>query len=338
MDNAKMEEKVRGQQKTLNTSADIKDDRAQGLRKKQKNIDNVVKYAGMAGTLGVGTLLSGKIKHAGETDAAIGSNFRVKQVADEREQVKNDSNKAILSSMDNMGKSSFTRTASALEAMDRGLLTSNQAKRKKSDIIDSMGGKNKDGDWKDKKLGSVVDSVITKNYPGATKPFENLDSKDSKLRKKAEEGIASGARKGTYSLELDTDTLEKTIDVLAKNIGTKDFVSQFNGIKDPSKKSDVVSYLKNSNSFESKEKLARITDMNTAFGNKPDAQASKEKALGKFSSEDLNDVFRKGSAVQQNAIKDVITNNNTTTNKIDILVNAKNELDSNSLMKRKLGL
>ena len=70
-------------------------------------------------------------------------------------------------------------------------------------------------------------------------------------------------------------------------------------------------------------------------------QAGKEKALSNFSLEDLADVFRKGTAVQQQAIKDAVSGS-AVVNKIDIFANAKNELAGTSPamndMRTKLGI
>jgi len=296
-------------------------------------------FGGVPGLIAAGTFGAAQgMKRAGAKDLDIGSNFRTKTVSENREKMKNDSNESVLATMDDYTKSAFTRTAATLEAMSRKLLSGNQAKLKVKEIKSNMGGTNKKGEWRDSKLGNYVDAVVDKNYPVASRTFQNLDSKDPNIKGKAAKTVSDRFRDGTYTLDLDASTLGKSMDILTRALKTKDFVAQFKALKDTSKKDTIVNQLKSLPSFEAKEKLARVKDLDTAFGSD---QSGKEKALANFSFTDLTEIFRKGSKVEQEAIKKAVAGSNQK-NKLDIFVNAKNELEGNSLavidMRRKLGL
>lgn len=308
----------------LKTSIETKENKAQRLRKKQAKIDKGVKYGlmgagavfGLAtGGLGAGLVgvaagmgapkLSKKIKEAGETDLNIAGNYRTKALTEAKDKMKYESNEQVIATMDDASKNSFVRAAAAMEAMDRKLLSLDQVKVKKEEIRDSMGGKDKKtGEWKDKRVGSYVDNTLEKNYVGATKTFDDLESEDENKKQKTRRTVMDRVEQHVYTLDsMDTGSVEKHIDLLTTALKTKDFVGQYDGLKDSSKKDATVEALKNSNTFESKEKLGRIKDLDTAFGSD---QTGKEKALGNFNFDDLAEVFRKGTKVQQDALKDAV--------------------------------
>ena len=346
-----------------------KENQSKDYRTKQNKIDKAVKYAmpvvgatagiltgglggvALAAGLGIGVpKIGSSIKHAGETDLGLASNYRLRQITEAKDKMKMDSNDDVLATMDDASKSAFTRAAAAMEAMDRSLLSLNDATNKKDEIKSVIGGKTADGGWKDKKVGSYVENMMEKKYPGATKVFEDRDhpdlaSSDPKKRAAAEKKqqmakktIASNYESGIYSLDLDTGTLEKSINTLAMVMRNGEFAKQFKALKSQSKKDSLVKALKSDGSQGAKEKLAIVKDLDFAFGAD---QAGKEKALSNFSLEDLADVFIKGTAVQQQAIKDAVSGS-AVVNKIDIFANAKNELAGTSPamndMRTKLGI
>lgn len=339
----------------LAVEAKAKEDVAAEKRTKQNKTDKWVKYgAPVVGTLlgavtgGAGGILTGAIagaatnklgknvKHAGEQDLGLASNWRLKQITETKDKMKSDSNENVLAAMDDSSKDAFSRAAAAMEAMDRQIISLNDAENKKKEIRATMGGVKKDGGWKDKKVGSYVENMFDRKYPGGNQIFEALNNPDLKsadpMKKKAAEEkkadaemkIGSRIEQGTYGLELDTGTLEKSMTYFANTLRNSEFIKQFKSLKDQSKKDAIVSLLEKEGSQGAKEKLASIKDLELAFG--PD-QEGKEIALGNMSMEDLSDVFRKGTAGQQQAIIDAVSSSSKAPrDRINIFNNAKNSL------------
>lgn len=349
--NDEMQEMVQKKTGSMNKTIETKEQEASRLRKRQARIDKGMKYGLIASAALTGGLTAGgglmlglagaglaggaakevpqlgkKIKKDSDIDLNIASNFRAKMLSESKDKMKHESNDRIIATMDDASQSPFVRAAAALEAMDRKILSLDQAQRKKEEIRSSFGGADKKtGEWKDKKLGSYVEGSLEKNYIGATKVFEDLNSDDSGKKEKARRTIMDRYEQGVYSLDLDTGTLEKSMGMLTTALKTGAFVKQFDSLKDSTKKDAIVEALKKENSFAAKEKLSRVRDLDTAFGNDNEG---KMKALGNMGFDDLQDVFRKpGTIKAQDAIKKTITDSGRDRDgKINIFTTAKNEL------------
>lgn len=341
-DNKEMQSIISRGGSIANAQADRKEKEAQELRQDQALYDKMAKYGMMAAggvvaaaTGGLGGLaiasvvpkIAKGVKNAGQTDLDIASGFRVSAVSEAREKTKHESDDQVIAMMDDSSQSAFTRMAAALESMDRGLLSLNQVKLKKEEIKNSMGGADSQGGWKDKKMGSYVENIIAKKYVGASKDFENLDSKDQKVKDKAERTVSEKFKSGTYSLDsLDEGSLKRSMDILSHSLSTRDFVRQFDGLKDALKKASIIKGLKSVDSFEAKEKLFRVSDLKTAFGND---QAGKEQALGNLKYKDIDDVT--DSTEKTQAIVEAIqASSKPQQNRIDLFVNAKLDLQGGS--------
>ena len=350
MSHEAMETNVKRTTEQLNSDVMSKDIEATQLRKKQAKVDKAVKYGlvgvgavagamtgGLAG-VGIGAAvglgapkLGQKVAEAGTTDLNIASNYKTKALSEAKDKMKYESNEGVIATMDDSSKSAFVRTAAALEAMDRKLLSLDQVKAKKEEIAQSMGGKDSKGDWKDKKIGSYVENTMEKNYVGATKTFDELDSSDEVKKQKARRTVMDRVEQGTYSLDsMDTGSLEKSMDLLATSLKAGAFVKQYDGLKDSSKKDAIIDALKKSESFGAKEKLGRIKNLDLAFGND---QAGKQKALGNFSFDDLTEVFRKGTKEQQDALKSAVANIQPN-ERLSTFKNAQNQLQNSSPQSR----
>ena len=370
MSDEKMGDSVKTKTQELDISATEMENKSKEARTRQNKIDKIAKY-GMIGagvataalTGGIGGVALGagvglgipklgdKIKHAGEKDLNIASNWRLRQVTEAKDKMKTDSNADVLATMDNSSKSAFVRAAAAMEAIDRDLLSSNDARNKKEEIRDSLGGANSKGEWKDKKLGSYVTNSLEKHYPSAVGVFDDLNhpdlmSSDPKKKAAAEEKkmmaektIKDRYEQGVYSLDLDTGTLEKSINFLSNTLRNGEFVRQFKALKSQTKKDSIVRALQTDDSQGAKEKLALVKDLKFAFGAD---QAGKEEALGKYSLEDLTEVFRKGTADQQSAIVEAVSKKSTKSERLELFTNAKRELVGTSPamtdMRTKLGV
>ncbi|MFA5131470.1 MAG: hypothetical protein WC467_03520 [Patescibacteria group bacterium] len=375
MDQKGMDKYLDSKVNPLETEATASENKSKEFRKKQNTRDKFVKagmavVGGVAGiaTGGVGLLgvagaaafgigvpqLGKTVKHAGETDLGLASNYRARQISEAKDKMKADSSEDVLATMDDSSKSAFVRAAASLEALDRGLLSINDATNKKEEIKQTMGGSTKDGKWRDKKLGSYVENMFDNKMPGGSKTFETLAaaknnpdlmSTDPAKKAAAEAKKAAAERtvkdrieQGVYSLDMDSGSLEKSMTYLANTMRNGEFAKQFKGLKSQAKKDSIVSFLKKDESQAGKEKLGMIKDLNYAFD---DDQAGKEKALGKYSMEDISEIFRKGTAEQQEAIKGAVAGYSGT-NKVDMFENAKNELEGNAPaikdMRVKLGI
>jgi len=277
VDESVVEAHVDDQAKNLTNSAEQKSLDAIKFRKKQQRQDKIVKYGLMAAGAGIGLATGGvgfeavaamamlgggvggayagknKLAHAGGQDLAMGSNVNIRQITESKDKLKNEANSSVLAKMDDGSLKPFERAAAAMEAMERGILSSTQAQAKRQEIKKEIGGVDKNGDFKDKKVGSYFEMIASKKNLSATKNFEDLNHKDldssdpkkrevaEKRKVEAEEYIKSGIESGHYNLEtLDSGAIEDLAPLLAKMMKTKDFSAQFSAMKDQGKKAEIV--------------------------------------------------------------------------------------------------
>ena len=259
--------------------------------------------AGMgAGALagGVGIPVVGQtIKDAGKDDLDLTTNYITKQVGDKKEEMKLNNGDTVLATMDDATKSTFVRSAAAMEAMSRKLINLKTAQRKREEINTTFGG--------DKKLMGQVDALLDKNYPGATKPFVDLKSSNLADKAKAERLVEEQYEDGSHTMkDIDGKSLALSIDQLSEGLKTSKFISQFKELND-GKQSAVIRALQGSNNYKAQEKLAHVTNINTAFG--PGASANKKKFTQSLTLAQLNDVLKSGKAERIKALQDAVAIN-----------------------------
>jgi len=310
-----MRDYVKTKQNTLETEATEKEKESQKLMKKQKNINKALKVGAVVGGVtlggaaalvsgGAGLALAGagvaaakNSKNWGSVDRSIGSNWKLDKVKDNKAKLKESGDEEVLAKMDNQSLDKFDRAAAALEAMERGLLSSNQAENKREEIKNNFGGADKKtGDFKDKKMGNYFEAIASKNNVSATKRFQDLNSKpenetDTEKRREMEERKSIAREKIRSDFESGSLKLDKidsgafTADlaqVIASAMGTSDFSRQFSDISDRNKKSEIVNSLQQAaqkdtsqltgvdktnaevDKLEAMKKLAAITDIDTA--------------------------------------------------------------------------
>lgn len=309
---------------------------------------NIALGAGIGAILGVPGMIAGgalgnkamsKLKRAGKDDMDIGSNWRLRKVTEARDKMKNDSDKEILATMDDSGKDVFERAAAAMESISRDIISDPEAKKKKQELKQTLGGVNKEGSWRDKKVGSYIENTYDRYMPGLGRDFEEIEaaeknpdliSPDANKKQAAQDRLAKAEKKvtdrigeGKYTLDLDTGTLERSMNYFANTLRNGDFVKQYKSLKNQTKKDAIVEMLKNQDSQKAKEKLASIKDLQLAFGKD---QAGKEIALSDMSMEDLLDAWKSGGEKQQ-AIMDTVKNSaRPQSERIKIFTKAENSL------------
>jgi len=359
--------------KTKGDIVNAKQKEAEEKHSKQQKIDDVLKYGALAagGALGLATggvpglLVAGgamfgasrgydKFKNAGKTDLDVASNFRLNEIKKEKDALKDEDNGSVMTKMDDRSLRAFERAAAALEAMARGLLTSEQAEDKKKMIANEVGGADENGNFKDKKVGSYFESIAERKNISATNDFQNLNSKNQEIKSRAEKNIRDKVESGTYSLEsLDLGAIKAIGPQLVALMKVKDFGTQFTAMKDQAKKREIVELLKKlaankdakglplggierNNAEAAKlgamKKLNQATDLDTAtasISNPVDRQVKKEAILADISFTQLNDVFNGNDKKQQDAIVEAIKESSHA-DKLSIFVTAEKALKGDS--------
>ena len=345
---------------------------AEKLHSKQQKIDDVLKYGGLAAggvaalaTGGIpGLLVAGgaavgtsrgynKFKNAGETDLGIASGFRLKEIKKEKDALKDEDNGSVIAKMDDRGVSAFERAAAALEAMERGLLSSEQAKAKKTMIKNEIGGADENGNFKDKKVGNYFESIAQRKNISASSDFQDLNSTNKEIKSRAERNVRDNVEKGNYNLEsLDLGAIKAIGPQLVAAMKAKDFGAQFTAMKDQAKKREIVEMLKKlankdtsdltggtieksnaeAEKLEAMKRLNQVADLNTAtvgISDPVDRQVKKEAILADISFTQLADVFNGTDKKQQDAIVEAIEKSSRD-DKIKIFVTAEKSLDGSS--------
>ncbi|PIT93510.1 hypothetical protein COU00_04000 [Candidatus Falkowbacteria bacterium CG10_big_fil_rev_8_21_14_0_10_43_11] len=256
-------------------------------------------WAGLAAALGGVALgargLSGlnqKISDAGKSDLKAASNYRSRQIDDSRNENKNEDNETILATMDDPSKSVYVRAAAAMEATSRKIVDLDTAKRKREQIGKDM--------HNDKRVMGQFDAILEKNYAGATKLFKDLESTaNPKDQEKADRTITQRYADGTHTMrELDNGSLKQSIKQLASGLKTNTFTRQYKDLSDE-KKGVVKSALQGQDTYEAKEKLAFVTNVDSAFGT--DATA-KDRFIKNLTYDQLKDIIDAGDEEQKKAL------------------------------------
>ncbi len=351
---------------------------AEKLHFKQQKIDDVLKYGALAagGIAGLalggvpGLLVAGgaavgasrgydKFKNAGKTDLGIASGFRLKEIKKEKDALKDEDNGSVIAKMDDRTISAFERAAAALEAMDRGLLSSEQAESKKKMIANEIGGVDENGDFKDKKVGNYFESIAERKNISASSDFQDLKSENPEVKSRAERNVRDNVEKGNYSLEsLDVGAIRAIGPQLVAAMKAKDFGAQFTAMKDQAKKREIVEMLKKlvnkdtsglpsgsieknnaeAGKLEAMKRLNQVTDLNTAtvgISDPVDRQAKKEAILADLSFTQLADVFNGNDKKQQDAIVEAIQKSSRE-DKLSIFVTAEKSLRGTSQVAKDL--
>lgn len=344
----------------LKNEANIASEAAAVQMKKQERTDKWVKAGLITAGVGVGLLTGGagfaapitgaamlgggiagaysgkkKLATMGDYDLAKGSSWRDNKVKSDMEGMKDDNDDEVIAKMDDPSLDKLGRAAAAMEAMSRGLLSSQEAQKRKQQIKNEI-GTDKDGNIKDRKLANRFETIAQSKNVSATKRFEDLkNDKNPEKQKKAREAILKDIENGRVSLEsLDSGAIEQMGGSLASFMKPKEFAKQFNAMTSPGKKDDLIKAMRKEadvdtstfdvstdagriakdnaevQKIEAMKKIARIENINSAIGLSgnatptPAQQEYREKTLRSFTSSELTEVLANDDGKNMQAIVD----------------------------------
>ena len=293
------ESEVRGSIKTKNESISAKEKEAKELNEKQENRDSAWKSVAIVGGLAAGltgglpglAIAGGamfgaskgykRMKQAGSQDLDTASGFKIGEIKKNKEKLKDEDDRTVLAKMDDKDISAFARAAASLEAMERGLLSSEKAKEKKDEIRNATGGANEEGGFKDKKVGSYFESIAQKKNISASKDFEDLNSKDKDVKDRARKNIHEKIESGEYNLDsLDMGAIKAIRGDLAELMKSKAFAKQFADMKDQGKKREIVETMKEEANMDTSRFAKGSIGKNNAEARKVDAMTKLNLVVG----------------------------------------------------------
>ena len=244
--------------------------RAEGYTKTQRRVNKAI-HIGVGGVLGaglpyvgvpLGAALGGfgvskvvkNIKEAGKGDGESVKNYEAGQVTEERSKIKDLSNHEVIAKLDDPTSDKYQRAALAMEALSRKLISGlSEVKSRRDRLGEDFKGNNR--------ILSQMESVLERNYPGATRDFADASidleevkkkhaegtpeyEKEKEKKERAQRNLRDEYNQGDRSIR-DTDraTLEKTPDLWAPGIKTSAFVRQYDGLEDEQKKNIIKSSL-----------------------------------------------------------------------------------------------
>ncbi len=357
MNQEMMSKVVNKKTETLKQEAETASAAAAVQMKKQQRTDKWIKAGLITAGVGVGLLTGGagisaalasaamlgggvagaykgkkKLATMGDYDLSKGSSWRDNQVKTDMENMKDDSDDEVVAKMDDLSLDKLGRAAAAMEAMSRGLLSSEEAQKRKQQIKNDVGA-DKDGNIKDKKLAARFESIAKTNNVSATKRFDDLRSSDPDKKKKAEQSIIKDIESGKVNIDsLDSGAIKQMGASLASFMKPKEFAKQFAAISSPGKKNDLVNAMKaeaNINAdalddgteagkiakenaqfhkMEAMKKIARVRHIDEAVGISANGtptqaqQEQREKILRSFTASELSDVFTGDDADKKQSI------------------------------------
>ncbi|MFA5644198.1 MAG: hypothetical protein WC928_01570 [Patescibacteria group bacterium] len=204
------------------------------LDKKRKRSEKVNKWSSVitGGAIGAiigggipGALIGGvaggvgrkRLKHAGEGALDLASNHNSSQIGKYKDKIKDEKDEKLRENMNNYSLSGHERTAATMVLMERGELSSGEAKTKSDQIRDTY--KN------DSKVMSQLDGALNNNYQNMTQVFSDLHSGEPEKSAKAEDKIVKGIVSGTIKVDgiNDQASLDLIMPKLAGTITPKNF-------------------------------------------------------------------------------------------------------------------
>lgn len=216
------------------------------LNKKRQKAEKIGKYSGaiggvvgaiggfaLGGPVGAAIVTSAlaagfgrkKIKHAGEKDLDMASNYNSGQINKYKEKMKDDDDDVLKKKMNDYSLDRHERTAATMTLMEKGKLSNSEAKVKKDEIMGKYSY--------DNKVMNQLDSSLASNYQNLTQSFttlhqtskppvnedgsvKNESNEEKKEREekheKAKEKIVRGIIGGTIKIENIND--QKSLDMI----------------------------------------------------------------------------------------------------------------------------
>lgn len=307
----KRDKEVRGklsQAEQKDKEAAEENKKALSYTKKQKWINKGI-HAGIGGVLGyglpipmvgaaVGSVVGGigisrvakNIKEAGKGEGESVNTYEAGQVSEERTKIKDLSNLEITAQLDDPTKDKYQRAALAMEALSRKLIASLTDAKSRRDRLETEFRGNK-------KVIAQMESILEKNYPGATRMFADASIDLDEVKKTHKEGTKEYTRekekkeraqrdlrdeynRGDRTLrDTDRDTLDKTPELWAPGIKSTAFVRQYEGLEDEQKK-NIIKFSLDEYVRKLEELIGKLPDGDEKEKYKNDLQQSREKLAG----------------------------------------------------------
>jgi hypothetical protein len=351
-----MRTEVKKKSSNLEKTATKKEESAKKSMRQQKRVDKSLKLGLVAAGFGFGGIVGGagaigavkankKSKDWANNDK-VATSWRMDMVKDEKNKLKDRDDEDVLEKMDNQDLSKFERAAASLEAMERDLISSDQASNKREEIKNNLGG-DKNGEFKDKKLGKYFDRIAKKSYVSSTQNVKDLNLDPSKeknvetrkeivkRKEEATEKVSRDVEKGKMEIkDVDLGGFSAELAKVFTNVLSKaDFNKQFSDVKDKKVKGETLDSLSEvanektshltgtkkinaeNTKLEAKKKIASVTDLDTATGYSKQTDPVKashakddmKKILHDFDQKDINEPFAKNNDKMTKSIEKALS-------------------------------
>jgi len=276
-----------------------------------------------AGAAGFGIpSIADDAKAAGKKDLKYANTYQADQVNSNREGLKDKDADQVRKEMDDPNNSLFKRMAAALELIARKETNPQEVKIMKERLLGGFGDKVK----------ANFESEVSKNIVGASNLFD-FDSLPEN-RNKVKDKFASAS----LSLDnLDSSTLQRCGQEIALGMKNPTFKRQYDSLSD-TKKDAVNDGLKAADSYQAREKLAKVLSIDEAFGDHDD---EKKKYTRSLSIKDIQEILNDGSEKKRLSLRNNITINNTLDGKAladDVFERLNKKIPASKTIKAALGV
>ncbi len=175
-----------------------------------RRIDKVANVIGQISTLGI----KDRVKHAGEEDLSIASNFRNSEISKHKEDMRYDDEETLRRKMSDYSEAPAKRNAAAMILMEQGKLAQEEAEVKRNEISGAY--------EVDKKALNQLNSSLSGSYFSLSKEIQELKSGDKKAPGKIVKGIVNGTIKVE---DMDEESLKLVMPKLSETMSAPNFKS-----------------------------------------------------------------------------------------------------------------
>lgn len=340
-----METEIDTTVESLKTGVKDKETAAEALEKRQAKWNKAGKAALAIGGAGLGLATGGlglaavgalggyslkglkATKDAGSMYGKMATSYHLNNINDIRKKISDNSDEALLNTIEDKSKKVADRMAAAWEAMGRGLLDRGGVEDVRKEMTQHYGGEDKsdmDIPWKNKVIGSKFEALASKTdgashlYSAAYSGEPDKDTPaQADVRRKAKDRISALYSQGkTKMKDMDINTLSSSIEELSGALSNKNFKKEFDNL-DTARQNVLIKSLSDNSknqSYEVRSKLALVTDIDRGFRGSDKESEFKARYVKNLSIEDLSDVIAKGTDEQRDALSDFIAGDRSKVN------------------------
>ncbi|MFA6422272.1 MAG: hypothetical protein WCV92_02655 [Candidatus Buchananbacteria bacterium] len=269
-------------------------------------------WAGGAAGAAAGSGLA-NVSKWGDADKKFASSFKTNIAEEIRKGFKDLDNKELKAVLDDKSVDRFSRIAAGMEAISRGMLSKEQAKYEKSEIIRlsktlPIAGRGYGN--ADKKISDNLDKELTKNYVDLSKLFTDLS--DVTKRDGAMSKINGQIESGKLKMEdFDPKSLSIMGKQFAEALGTSKFGKQFENLSKAQQdaiRTDITNRAINGQAgTEERKVLLKLGDAMTAF--RGANVADRRSVTTSLSVDDFRKFMREASDAQVMEFRRAVNNN-----------------------------